>query len=505
MSTMTMTTTTTTTMTTTRIDTMTTARLTARLPLAALLALGASCTSLPADGSLGAIEADPAPEAAAGSLSSVHGRVAPGGDAAILAHEGAGPAAEVRVLDRSGGAATVVGQGPVAPDGSFSVDVPAGARRLVVAAVDADGDVAAAGLLDASAPAGAVAEMAPLGGESTLEAETAMALADCITMNLVDTVDLQARLSELVATTALSAIEAGAAAEDLENRLAQAIGVAQATQLAALAGEGVPVSRQALFEAGVPAATQMHSDLAGGADPTEAAAAFAAALQEARGGLVGARPNARSEVASAVAFGAAAEEEEGGLAGQFEEIDAVIDALLISAVAPLGLEGVVVALDDIMDPPTDAILEQLDELIDTLGLAGAEGSVDEVVGTLTGLLDGLVGDGGLLSLLDLGGLLGGGFRDDVVAMAEAGRTELDLAVSTATEVAVAAADAAGQCVDFGSLGGEVAEASSQSSADLHGAAIERAHHILIGRPSDHDVGIMAEMLSLVEGLQSVEL
>lgn len=472
--------------------------ITSFLPLAALMVLGTGCATEPGDGSLGVVEAEPG----GGSLSTLQGALAPGQQAALIAHEAAGPATQVRVVDLSSGAPEAVGQASIAPDGSFSVEVPAGAQRLIVTAVDQSGSTAAAGIMDVSAPAGGVAEMADLGPESTLEAEAARDLVACgISMLAIDTVDLRARISEALATAALAAIEAGAAAEELVHGLAQAIGAAQATELAALSMNGVTVTRQALFESGLPASTQLQRDLSAGADPGEATAAFAAAAQEARAALVGPEANARSQVASAIAFGATAEEEEGGLAGQFEEIDAVIDEVLIAAAAPLGLEAVIVALDDLMDPVFEGALHELDELLEGLGLASLyEGTLDQVVDTLTGLLGGILTDGGILGdLLGLGGLLGGDFDEDVLALAVERRAELEAEVVAAIE----AAAGAGQCIDFDSLGDEVALSGSEFSADVHDGVSDLAGGIILGRPSPGELAAMSEILALLEGLRSV--
>ncbi len=471
-------------------------RNTSLLSLAALVALG--CATEQGDGPLGVIEAGPGDE----DLSTVRGALAPGQQAALIAHEAAGPATQVRVIDLSSGAPETVGQAPIAPDGSFSVQVPGDAQRLIVTAVDPSGSTAAAGILDVTAPAGEVAEMADLGPESTLEARTARDLVACgLSMQAIDTVDLRARISEAVATAALAALEAGAAAEELVHGLAQAIGVAQATELAALAMNGVTVTRQALFESGLPASAQLQRDLFAGAEPGEAAAAFAAAAQAARAALVGARANARAQVAAAIAFGATAEEEEGGLAGQFEEIDAVVDQVLVAAAAPLGLEAVFVAFDEIMDPVFEGALHELDELLEDLGVASLyEGTLDQVVGTLTGLLGGILSDDGILGdLLGLGGLLGD-FDEDVLALAAERRAELEAEVSAAV---AAAAGSAGQCIDLESLGQDVARSSAELSADVHDGVSDLARGILLGRPGPAELAAMSEIVALLEGLRSV--
>jgi len=220
---------------------MTSLRLTSLLSLSAILALAPGCTGDPTEGPVGDVDPDPDPGADPGEVpdpgtadhvSIVQGRLAPGGQAALIAHAGAGSATEVLVLDLARGPATVVGHGAIESDGSFSVNVPPDAPRLIVTAVDAAGSTAAAGILDRSAAEGAVAPIADLGEESTLEAEAALDLVTCgLAMQDIDTVDLQARISRRVATAVSSAIAAGASAEAMIHALAQATGAAQATEL----------------------------------------------------------------------------------------------------------------------------------------------------------------------------------------------------------------------------------------------------------------------------------
>jgi hypothetical protein len=466
------------------------------LSLTSLLAFAPGCAQEAREAPLDFTEAG-------GGLATVQGSVAPDGRAALIAGQAAGPATAVRVVDLSSGSPTVVGQGAIA-DGGFSVDVPASAQRLIVTAVDGGGNTAASGILDVAPAEGEVAQMAALGPETTLEAEAATDLVECLgSIQLVDTNDLRARLTELVATAALTAIEAGASVEQLVDGLAQAIGVAQATELASLAGQGVPATRQALFESGLPASLQLQRDLTSGVDPDVAARTFAAGLQAARGALVGKEPNGRAQVASAIAFAATAEEEEGGLVELFEEIDAVIDAVLHAAVEPLGLEALVAALDGLMDPIIEGALGKVDELIESLGLGGVfEGPLGELVGTLTGLLGGILsGDGILGDLLGLGGLLGGHFDDDILELAQDERDELVAEAVALTE----AAAGAGECIDVESLGGQIAAASDSFSEEVRDGVFDRADLILIGRPSDAELTAISGILSLVNGLQAAGL
>ena len=493
---------------------MTSLRLTSLLSLSAILALAPGCTGDPTEGPVGDVDPDPDPGADPGEVpdpgtadhvSIVQGRLAPGGQAALIAHAGAGSATEVLVLDLARGPATVVGHGAIASDGSFSVNVPPDAPRLIVTAVDAAGSTAAAGILDRSAAEGAVAPIADLGEESTLEAEAALDLVTCgLAMQDIDTVDLQARISRRVATAVSSAIAAGASAEAMIHALAQATGAAQATELASLASSGISVTRQDLFESGLAASLQLHRDLSAGVDSGIAFAAFTREFQGARSGVVGADPGARSQVASAIAFGSVVEELM-NLPERVEEIDAVVDAVLISLVAPFGLAGVVEALDEIMDPVVDLALEQVEELLEGLGLESFEGSMGDAEEMVTGLLDGVIGNDGVLGLLGLGGLLGGDFADDALAMAEERAGELHAAVAVTTAAAAAAAIGAGQCIDFGALADSVVESSSELAADVREGVQDLAPDIGLDLPTDAELAAMSEVLSLVEGLLSVGL
>jgi hypothetical protein len=469
--------------------------------LTALCALGSGCTGEPLDGSGELIDqnsnpnpaADDGPGAAARSV--VEGGVAPGTDAALIAGEGAGPATQVRVHERSGGQDTLVGEGSVASDGSFSVDVPAGAHRLIISAVDGQGRQAAAGILDVSAAEGAVAPMPDLGGESTLEAETARALASCDSIENVDTVDLQGRITPALASALASSIAGGGSPDIPVYALAQGIGAAQATELAALAGAGSPTTRQALFESGLPASIQLRQALSSGADPDLATDAFAGSVQRARAAVVGAAANAQAQVASALALGGFVRD----LGETYEEIDGIIDDILIGAVAPFGLAGVIEVLDELMDAFTDTAFEQLAELLESFDLS-PEGTTTILVTAVSGLLNGIMGVGGILSDIPiLGDLLGGGLLEDSLALAEARRLELDDDVAAA---AAAADNGEGQCADFGSLAAGVAQAHSEFSDDIHAGVADRADDGLFDPPASQ-VTAMAEMLALFEGMLSV--
>ncbi len=278
--------------------------------------------------------------------------------------------------------------------------------------------------------------------------------------------------------------------------LAQATGAAQETELVALAGAGAPVTRQALFEAGLPASNQLHRRLYAGAESGAASADFAAGLQRALSGLVGAERNAQAQVASAIAFGSIIEQ----LAERFEDIDGVLDAILISAVAPLGLAGLVEALDEIMDPLIDQVFEELEALLDGFDLGSVSGgSMGDLIGTVTGLLDGVMGGGGILGGLPiLGDLLGGNLLEEALELAEVRQGELEGAVSTAA----AAAAGTGQCMDFGAMAIAVVHATTEFSADLQDGVADLAG-AEPGDPIAGQLASVAEVLALFEGLLSV--
>src|SRR5690606_30273565 len=219
------------------------------------------------------------------STVALSGHVVSGSPAHLLlgAQAAAATTVELDQLDASG-RLVAAGVADVGVDGSFTVEAPAGATRLIASAIAADGSVVARGLIDATGAAGASVAIAPLDAETTVEAEVFLSMIDLgVSLEAANTVDVRGRVTAGVAAALVAAAEAGIDVQAELTALAQGIALAQAVEVGIYAQAGIAITQEAMFEATVAAAAQLSADLAAGADAATATAAFQAEVSAAIG------------------------------------------------------------------------------------------------------------------------------------------------------------------------------------------------------------------------------
>ncbi len=157
------------------------------------------------------------------------------------------------------GELTVVGEADVDADGSFTLDVPAGRRGMIVTAVDTDGDVVASAILEDSGEAGTTTVCTPLDTESSVEAEVylEMRAQAAATANFVD---LRARIDEATAVAVRSDVDSDARIV----ALAEAVRAAQATEIESYTGAGLVVTQADLLDSEIEASQALSISLDAG-------------------------------------------------------------------------------------------------------------------------------------------------------------------------------------------------------------------------------------------------
>lgn len=161
-----------------------------------------------------------------------------------------------------GGALSALASAQVQADASYSLSLPQGSERVVLQAVNAQGQVVASALLDAAVTArGEATRAAPrMSSESSLEAEVFVKMvADGAAVSTVDTVDLRARIDAKVAQRARA--ESAEAQAKTVAALAAATRSAQEAEVKAYAKAGVTVTQEQLFEASLQASAKLDSAL----------------------------------------------------------------------------------------------------------------------------------------------------------------------------------------------------------------------------------------------------
>ncbi|MCI0572072.1 MAG: hypothetical protein L0Y66_15060 [Myxococcaceae bacterium] len=206
-----------------------------------------------------------------------------GSGAPVLGGQGTAAAA-TRVTASTvapGGSLTVVAEAEVTADHTYSLELARGTERVVLQALDAQGEVVASALLDAAVTAeGQTARTAPaMSSESSLEAEVFVKMVvDGAAVHTVDTVDLRSRITSKLAQ------EARAQSSEAQTRtvasLAAAARSAQESEVKAYAKAGVTVTQDELFQASLEASAKLDAALeATGTNATQAYADFFAAIQ----------------------------------------------------------------------------------------------------------------------------------------------------------------------------------------------------------------------------------
>lgn len=246
-----------------------------------------------------------------GPIATLRGRVSDDEGARALGFGGEGAAAaaaRVRVLAvGSRGTLETLNSVEVGAGGSFSLEVPAERARLVVEAVDDGGEVVAAALLEHSGSDGDTVRCTPLDTESSLEAALFLVMATrAEAVEDVNVVDLRARVTARLAAAVREKQRQGEDVSDDVRRLAEALLVAQATEVRGYGAAGVDVTQEELFLLELPASRALSAALHerdDERDAEEAYQAFHEALADVVSGL-GLSPaaQARAESSAGLAF-----------------------------------------------------------------------------------------------------------------------------------------------------------------------------------------------------------
>jgi hypothetical protein len=252
------------------------------------------------------------------------------GSAALGGQGSAAAASKVRVSKLgANGALETVGEGSVNAGGTFEVAISAaGAKRLIVQALDSAGEVRESVILEQAAGAGATAVVAPMSTETSVEAEVLLQLvAQGIDVAECNAIDLRARIDAQLAAAVSQSSDKAARIKSL----AEAIAAAQRAQLEAYAEAGVNTTQSALFEAQLSAAASLNTALDAAANDRsraeQAYAEFLTALEARTQTVAGdAKKAARGERAASVAFRAT-------ISGRATAEAALIDAAVRQAAA----------------------------------------------------------------------------------------------------------------------------------------------------------------------------
>lgn len=238
--------------------------------------------------------------------STVNGRVTDDGGSQALSFGGEGTVSSASTVQLSrisaDGSLEVLAEADVAADGSYALEAPAGIETCVVRALDANGDVVASAILEATAEAGDSVSCTPMTSESSLEVEVLLAMvARGRSVQDSNPVDLRTRIDERMAADVKMRAEADgeAAAEVDVHALADAVIAAQQAEVHAYAEAGVTTSQAALFDAELAASQTLSSSLhAAEESQGDAYVAFHAALDQVVAKL-GADEAARGQAESA--------------------------------------------------------------------------------------------------------------------------------------------------------------------------------------------------------------
>lgn len=321
-----------------------------------------------------------------------------GGSQARFAGAGAVSASStIEVTDPDG---TVIGEGTVQADGTFEVLVPDGREKVVVAALDDAGQRTGAVLVEATGEARGTVTSAPIDAETSVEvAVWERLLAEGHAPRDIDTVDLRTRIFADLAAE-ISNIERDGETGDAEiDAVAEAVLVAQATRLDALADANVETTQEALWTAKLDAMSALSTDLADGADGRATFTAFYDAALDAEADLgIDARAASHAEHQASIAFRALLDARLGARERSGDALDAGIRTSGVLEAWTTDRHVVAVANGSSeLDAGVKAQLELAgDALIDACRDARTSAEVDAAFGTWA---DAMVAEGGPVDAL----------------------------------------------------------------------------------------------------------
>jgi hypothetical protein len=198
------------------------------------------------------------------------------------------------------GSLQVIAEAEVDASGRYDLTVPSGEHRLILQAVDAQGQVVAQGILEASGNAGEQVTAAPLDTESSVEAAVLVEMVKRGSAEAeTNAIDLRARINARVAAEVKAATDSGAKVR----ALADAVIAAQKTQVESYEQNGKTISQEALFQAQLQAAAKLNAALDRGDSAEQAYATFhadVAAALKAQG--ISEKQRAEAETCGSAAF-----------------------------------------------------------------------------------------------------------------------------------------------------------------------------------------------------------
>jgi hypothetical protein len=236
----------------------------------------------------------------------------------------------------SDGSLQIGGQGSLSENGQFSLQVPAERTHLIIQAIDAQGQVLAAGILESSGTTGATVAMAPITTQTSVEAAVmTQMVALGASLDGISTLDLSQRIDASTAATIRAMTEAGVNVQAELTALAQASIAAQAAVLDSMSQSGITLTGQALFQSELALAQSIDAQLNGSTQGDSSAvssqlAARIASLWTSLG--VSAATQAEASSASSAAF-------RGVLSSQLSASSADQSLLTAASLAEASLEA----------------------------------------------------------------------------------------------------------------------------------------------------------------------
>ncbi len=210
------------------------------------------------------------------------------------------------------GSLSLIADAKVDAQGNYSLRLPEGDTRVVIEAVDAQGNAVASVIVDSTANAsGGVRTAAPITRESSLETSVFVQLVkDGGDVSQIDTVDLRSRIDASLAASV--AADASGSAKAIA-ALADAIRAAQEAELKAYAKAGVTTTQSELFSGSLEAAAKLDAALDAGTAADQAWADFYAAVRAGQA-KVDEKTEAEGERSASASFRATVKAEASGAA-----------------------------------------------------------------------------------------------------------------------------------------------------------------------------------------------
>ena len=181
-----------------------------------------------------------------------------------------------------GGALELLAEADIQASGRYSLEVPSGMEEVILQAVDAEGEVIAAAILESSGAAGETVTSTPMTTESSVEAMVYIEMiAQGASAAEANAIDLRARLDRDTAAAVKATMDAQGDFEADIRALAQATIAAQRAEIQAYQQAGVTTTQEALFDAELAASQSLSAALDAESDTRAAYTSFFTELRAA--------------------------------------------------------------------------------------------------------------------------------------------------------------------------------------------------------------------------------